>query len=185
MTATIHKLISRREKLTEEDGRQLQRLVLDYKGLPERLRGELIAEIDRRTASRNGWTFVMLSPAENKAVVAWLNRNSRWPKVSVLLWAELFDNLRTDTGEIVLTRDELSDRVGCRPTEVSEIMGELESIGAISRRRERVPGMRGPGQVRYFMSPRIGTHLTGKARTDAQAKAGPLLTIMEGGKPTS
>ena len=35
---------------------------------------------------------------------------------------------------------------------VSQIMGELESIGAISRRRDRVPGMRGQGVVRYFVS---------------------------------
>jgi hypothetical protein len=59
-------------------------------------------------------------------------------------------------------------------------MGELESIGAISRRREKVPGMRGPGAVRYFMNPNIATHLNGKARDKAQAKAGLLeLTVVE------
>ena len=185
MTATIHRLVSRQEKLTEADGQQLRQLVLDYDGLSERLRGELIAEIDRRTACKNGWTFVMLSPAENAAVVDWLAQNSKRPFVALRLWAKLFDNLRTDTGEIILTRDELAERVGCKVADVSEIMSELESITAISRRRERVAGMRGPGLVRYFMNPRIGTHLTGKARTDAQATAGPLLTIMAGGKPTS
>ena len=185
MSATLHKLVSRREKLTEADGLQLRRLVLDYEGLPERLRGELVAEIDRRTASRNGWTFVMLSPAENAAVVDWIAQHSRYPQVAMRLWARLFDNLRTDTGEIVLTRDELAELVDEFPDNVSRIMSELESIGAISRRRERVPGMRGPGQVRYFMNPRVGTHLTGKTRDQAQSKAPPLLTIMEGGKPTS
>jgi hypothetical protein len=185
MPAWITKLITRRDRLNAQQGESLRQLILDYPGLPERAVTEIVASIDGQTASRNGWTFIMLSAAENKAVVAWLRDNSSRPMVALALWAELFDNLRTDTGEIVLTRDELAERVRCRPTEVSELMGELESIGAISRRRERVAGMRGPGLVRYFMSPRIGTHLTGKARTDAQAKAGPLLTIMEGGKPPS
>ena len=185
MAATIHKLVSKREKLTEADGQQLRQLVLEYDGLSEWLRGELIAEIDRRTACKNGWTFVMLSPAENAAVVDWLVQNSKRPFVALRLWAKLFDNLRTDTGEIVLTRNELAQQVEERPDNISQIMGELESIGAISRRRERIAGVRGPGLVRYFMNPRVGTHLTGKARTDAQAKAGPLLTIMEGGKPPS
>jgi CRP-like cAMP-binding protein len=184
MSATLHRLVSRREKLTEADSLQLRRLVLDYEGLPERLRGELVAEIDRRTASRNGWTFVMLSPAENAAVVDWLVQNSKRPFVALRLWAKLFDNLRTDTGEIVLTRDELAERVNETPDNVSTIMGELESIGAISRRRERVAGMRGPGMVRYFMNPRVGTHLTGKTRDQAQKSAPPLLSLMEGGKVT-
>ena len=44
-------------------------------------------------------------------------------------------------------------------------MGELEGIGAISRRRERIVGMRGPGAVRYFMNPNVATHLTGVPAT--------------------
>lgn len=63
-------------------------------------------------------------------------------------------------------------------------MGELEGIGAIIRRRERVNGTRGPGRVRYFMNPVVGTHLAGGERDAAQAEAppGPLLRIMQGGK---
>ncbi|GGE97241.1 hypothetical protein GCM10011404_32960 [Sphingomonas prati] len=36
-------------------------------------------------------------------------------------------------------------------------MTELESIGAIIRRRERVAGMRGRGIVRYFINPRVAS----------------------------
>jgi hypothetical protein len=57
-------------------------------------------------------------------------------------------------------------------------MSELEKIGAISRRRERIPEMRGPGPVRYFMSPRIATHETGAARDKAQAAA-PQLELVD------
>jgi hypothetical protein len=57
---------------------------------------------------------------------------------------------------------------------VSTSAADLESIGAISPRRERVAGMRGPGMVRYFMNPNVGTHLLGHVREEAQAQASPL-----------
>ena len=84
----------------------------------------------------------------------------------------------------MLTRDQLAEMVGDTADNVSAIMGELEGIGAISRRRERVAGMRGPGRVRYFMNPVVGTHLAGGERDAAQADAppGPLLHLMQGGK---
>ena len=50
-------------------------------------------------------------------------------------------------------------------------MGELESIGAVYRRRE------GRG-VRYFVHPSLGTHLTGAVRDKAQAEA-PKLRLVE------
>ena len=182
MAATLHRLVARRDRLTEDQGQELRELVLAYDGLPERLRGQLIAEIDRRTASTKGWTFVMLSPDQNAQVVEWLMQHSKRPQVATLLWAKLFTVLRTDTGEIVMTRDELAGTVAVRPDHVSEIMGELESIGAIVRRRERVAGMRGPGLVKYFMNPRVATRLAGAARDKAQEAAPPLLVLMQGGR---
>ena len=52
------------------------------------------------------------------------------------------------TGEIMLTRDELAEKVGETTDNVSGIMRELEKFGAISRRRAKVAGLRGPGMVR-------------------------------------
>lgn len=100
------------------------------------------------------------------------------------LWAELFTAVDIETGAITLTRDQLAELVGITADTESEIMGELEGIGAISRQRQRVAGMRGPGMVRYFMNPHVATHLAGRARDTAQAEAppGPLLRVMEGGK---
>jgi predicted transcriptional regulator len=94
------------------------------------------------------------------------------------LWATLFLHLQWDTGEVMQRRDELAEAVNVSADEVSRVMTELESIGAISRKRTKVPGMRGPGMVRYFMSPRIGTHLAGKARDNAQ-DAAPTLRLVE------
>ena len=119
----------------------------------------------------------MMSPADNAKVVSWLAKNSEKPIVAVQLWAILFLHLDRDTGEVVQSRDELADAVDTSPRDVSRIMTELETIGAISRRREKVAGMRGPGVARYFMSPRIGTHIGGKAREIAQREA-PVLRLV-------
>lgn len=103
---------------------------------------------------------------------------------AVAVWSELFSAVDHDTGEILLTRTEIAELAGITVRHVSNVMTELESIGAISRRRERVAGVRGPGLVRYFMNPHVATHLAGAARDAAQVEAapGPLLRVMEGGK---
>lgn len=181
MAAQLIKLRTAKDRLKADQAEQLRQFVLEFPDLPERVRGEMISTIDRQTASRSGWTFIMLSPEQNAAVVDWLSDNSQRPQVAVRLWAKLFKHLRTDTGEIVATRDELAEMVGERPDNISQVMGELASIGAISRKRERVAGMRGPGLVRYFMNPRVATNLTGAARDTAQKEA-PLLALIEGGR---
>jgi len=181
MAAQLIKLRTKADRLKADQASRLRQLVLDFPDLPQRAVGELIATIDRQTVSKSGWTFVMLSPEQNAAVVQWLADNSARPIVAMRLWAQLFNNLRTDTGEIVQTRDELAEALGAKVTEISQIMGELASIGAITRRRERVAGMRGPGLVRYFMNPRVATNLTGAARDQAQQYA-PLLALIEGGR---
>jgi hypothetical protein len=116
----------------------------------------------------------MLSPAQNRAVVNWLLEHSSRPQKAISLWSLLFEHLRRDTGEIMLTREQMAEQIVEEPKHVSTIMTELESIGAIDRRREKVPGMRGPGVARYFMNPNVATHLTGKLRDKVQAEASPV-----------
>lgn len=179
MAARVVRLRTREDQIRSDQAERLRQLVMAFPGLPERAAGEIIATIDRQTAAETGWSFVMLSPAQNRAVVKWLGENSKRPVVAVQLWSELFLHLRRDTGEIMQTRDELAEAVGISAEHVSAIMSELESIGAISRKRTKIPGMRGPGMVRYFMSPLVGTHLIGKARDKAQEDAPPLLKLVE------
>jgi CRP-like cAMP-binding protein len=171
MAATLHRLRPKRQRLRREQAAALRQMILDFEGLPDHAACAIIGAIDRETVAENGWTFVMLSPDQNHAVVRWLLDHSGRPRAALDLWALLFRHLDRHTGMILLTRDELAEQAGTSPDHVSEIMAELESIGAISRRRERVPGMRGPGMVRFFMNPNVGTHLTGKARDEAQAAA--------------
>jgi hypothetical protein len=178
MAATLRRLRTKADRLLAEQADALRQLVLEYHDMPERLRGELVATIDRQTAAENGWTFVMLSPSQNKAVTRWLLEHSRRPQKATMLWVELFDHLRRDTGEIMLSRDQLAELIEDHPNTVSEIMRELASIGAIITHRERVAGMRGPGRAVYFMNPNVATNLSGGARDRAQGEA-PKLRIVE------
>jgi hypothetical protein len=178
MAATLRRFRTRADRLLAEQASELRQLVLEYPNLPERARGEIVAAIDRQTAAASDWTFVMLSPSQNKAVHRWLVAHSKRPRKATILWAELFDHLRRDTGEIMLTRDQLAELIDDHPDHVSEIMHELASIGAIITRRERVPGMRGPGRAVYFMNPNVATNLAGVAREQAQAEA-PRLRLVE------
>lgn len=167
MTASVHRFRSKRDRLREEAREKLRQLVLDFEAtddIQENIVGPLVSVIDNQMASKKGWTFVMIGPNENSAVVKWLSENSERPMAAMRLWAILFTGLRMDTGEIVISRDEIAKRVRIAPQHVSNIMGELENIGAISRVRE------GRG-VRYFMNPNVGTCLKGRSRDEAQAQA--------------
>ena len=60
MSATVSRLVTQPERLEAETAAELRQLVTNFPGLPERARGEIVAAIDRRTAARHAWTFVML-----------------------------------------------------------------------------------------------------------------------------
>jgi hypothetical protein len=150
------------------------------KGLPAGLMEMLYRELDKRTTSHGKWTFVMISPQQNRIVVKYLIKNSKYPLIALDLWGLCFEHLHCDTGEILLSRDELADNLGQKSKVVSAVMSELEDCGAISRRYEKVAGVKGRGFVRYFMNPLVGTHLPGAARDKAQEKA-PKLRLVKGG----
>lgn len=180
--ASILVLKTRPDRLRQDQADTLRQALLPFEDqMPEAVRS-LIGHLDRQTASRNKWTFVMLSPEQNSIVVDYLADHSERPMVALKLWALCFKHLRTDTGEILLTREEIADKLRQPPQEISRIMSELVEFGAIIRKRIKVGGMKGPGLVHYFMNPRVATHLAGKERDDAQTEAPPLLRIIEGGQ---
>ena len=138
----------------------------------------VVACIDRETDTDcEEWGFVLMGPIENATVVEWLMENSKRRNEAVRLWATLFTVIRWDTGEIVISRGELADMLDITPQNVSRIMGELASINAISKKKEG-------REVRYFLNPKAGTRLSGRARDDAQADAGQLtiFDVLEGGQ---
>lgn len=186
MAASVsYGLRERRNRLRVEQGLTLRQAVLDLDA-PEAATRAIVAEIDRQTVSRSGWRFVMIGPVQNAAVVEWLAKNSARPMKAVLVWTWCLASITIDVEgpqEVTLSRDELAERCGISADLVSQIMGELESICAISRVREKVRGMRGSGVARYFVNADIATHLTGAARDAAQAAALPLLAPVRGKPP--
>ena len=94
-------------------------------------------------------------------------------------------NLRQDTGEVMLTRDQLAERMGCAPRSVSTVMGTLERMGVIRRERHKVEGMQGRGVAVYFINPHVAWNGSLDVRkTEATQAKAPLLTLVDGGKPT-
>jgi hypothetical protein len=176
--ATIIPLRTRPDRLRADQAETLRQALLPFADgdLAPHVRS-LIAHISRQTAARNGWTFVMLSPAQNAAVVDFLAGNSTRPITAMKLWALCFKHLDMDTGEIMLSRDQIAAYLSEQPPNISRIMSELVRFGAISRRREQISGMRGRGVVKYYMNPRVATHLSGAERDDAQSSA-PLLRLV-------
>jgi hypothetical protein len=185
MAATISKLTTKPDRLRQDQAEKLRGALQELQAqmeLPIDLMRTIYTEVEKRTASRRKWTFIMLSPEQNAVVVDYLTSNSSRPLIAVRLWALCFKHLRTDTGEILLSRDEIADKLGQQARTISEIMSELETCGAIIRHREKIAGMKGRGLVRYFMNPRVATHLSGAERDNAQDISPPLLTLMQGGK---
>jgi len=182
MSATISRLVTQPECLEAETAAELRQLVTNFPGLPERARGEIVAAIDRRTAARHAWTFVMLSPEQNAFVVRELRQRSSRKVMALALWGELFTVLDRRTNEIGATREELAVRIDATPNDVTRIMSELVRIGAIERRRVPTQGVRGKGRVVYAMNPNVATQLSGPAREEAQDASKRHLVALDGGR---
>lgn len=185
MSASLHRLLTRPERLRRDEGDSLRQALLpfidDPAASPQMVQAgrQMLAEVARLTASSNRWAFVMISPVQFGAVVRHLRLNSVRPAVAVDLWTMCFRFLIPETGEVLLRREQFADELGVAPGVVSKLMSELVAFGAVRRERERIDGVRGPGVVRYFVNPNAGTHLGGQQRDAAQAAA-PVLELVGG-----
>ncbi len=152
-------LKTRPQRFDEDQARALKQALLpflDDQRYPQDHVHGLLHEIDRKTRpDAPAETFIMLKPAQNAAVAKWLGANSRRPAKAMLVWSVLFDHLYPHTGQIMLTREQIAEMVGIRPTEVSAIMGELATCQAVFTERRRIDGVRGPGQAVYFMNKHV------------------------------
>lgn len=106
---------------------------------------------DRAPTSRQDWDVVLVEPHLHDLVVGYLVEHSRRPLKAVRLWSKLLTLLSGEGNEIPASREEIARMVGCRPRDVSEIMGELEMIAVVERRRDG-------RAVRYFLNPKLAMH---------------------------
>jgi len=153
----VTRLKTQKDRLQEDQADLLKQALLPFAETSPAMReavGRLYVQIKNLTTPDPGTTepFVMIRPAQNAAVVDWLEANSKRPMKAMRVWALLFDHLMPHTGQIMLTREEISEAIGIRADDVSQIMNELVKFGAIFSERERVEGLRGPGLVRYYMN---------------------------------
>jgi DNA-binding Lrp family transcriptional regulator len=79
-------------------------------------------------------------------------------------------NLNQDSGEVMLSRDEIAEKIGCAPGHVSRVMGTLEQMGVIRRERRRVEGVRGLGVAVYCINPHVGWNGSLETRKREAAK---------------
>jgi len=163
MLAAIKKLQTQQQKIKEERIEQLQLFLAQYPEINEKKVASLIWDAKKKANlhETNSWTFIMISPAQNDKVVEWLDINSSQPRKAIRLWLKLFKAIHIETGQIMLSRQEIAKEMDMLPRNVSTIMSELESIGAIIKHKE------GRG-VTYYMNPHVGTHLPQEIREKAQ-----------------
>jgi len=176
MAAKIKRFQPKEKLEAQERLNQLQSMLEQYPELNEKKVSSLLWEVKRKNKLNdpNKWTFIMIEPEQNFAVIDWIMKESKRKKEAVRLWALLFNNVHRETGQIMLTRQEMAEQLEIHLNYVSNIMSELESINAIIKEKE------GRG-VTYYMNPNVGTHLSQEDREKAQVKAPPL-TVINGGK---
>ena len=130
----------------------------------EKCLSHLLDFLDRELSAERHWTFTMVETTLFDEVATYLAAHSKRPKKALLLWCKLFRFLPSDSNEVQASRDELARLLNVKPQDISEIISEMEEIGAVYRR----PDGRG---VRYYVNPLLGTHLSGRIRDRAQDEA--------------
>lgn len=172
MAARSGRPVLRLVPLSREKAETMRQDVLVWAHEAPELAAEMLALIDRRTASSNAWRFVMVGAIQNRDVVRWIVKHARRAATSHVLWAEMKANMHTGTNEVMMSRAHMMQATGAPSPHVSEALSELVRIGAIERRKEG-------RETRWFVSARVATHLSGVARDEAQRIAPPLLPLMQ------
>jgi len=129
--------------------------------------------------------FTMLSRTQTAAVwdaIRQLPASARPNKVRHAFDLVLL-NLRQDTGEVMLGREDLAQKIGCSADHVSHVMSTLERMNVIRRERRRIDGVQGRGNVVYFINSHVAWNGSLEIRKEEAAETTPpMLTLMQGGK---
>lgn len=188
---SVVKLVTRQQRLSRNAAEVAFRVVgeLSDSELPafarEAVRNQLFRSVepdDERKWSRN---FVMLTCEQTAAVwsaIIGLPARDRPVQVrDVLMFMML--NVRSEDCRVMLTREEIAERVGCSVCHVSSVIGVLTRLNVIRHHRERIPGLRGQGPSVYYLNPYVGHKGSKESALRRQEEAEPpLLTLMQGGQ---
>lgn len=194
MAAKIVRFRSQRDLIARDAAASLaeQLKLFPEDKVPAWARSQILNSLQRLTqpdAEQSIWSggFMMLSRVQCAAV--WDAIRKLPPERRPNQVRHAFDlvllNLRQDTGEVMLTRDQIAQAIGASADNVSRVMGTLEWMGVIRRERRRVEGVQGRGMVVYFINPHVAWNGSLEIRKEeAEASAPPLLRIIEGGAPS-
>ena len=185
MASQITRLVSQPERISRQKATDARQAVLDLE-LPQTATETILLTRARHAdpGRPERWTFHMLQP--DQVLTVWNAIRALPGKDRPHQVRHLFDlvltHLEWNSGLVLLTREELAERIGTTPGTVSRMMGTLERIGVIVRERVKRDGMRGRGIARYRINPHVAWHGGLDARQE-QAKQIPLpLTLIDGGK---
>jgi CRP-like cAMP-binding protein len=189
MKANVYRLLPNRARIKRQEAAEVSAMVAATnlpRHLKERVRHELYRAVEPDSERSPFGKYVMLSVQQIGAI--WDALRALPAKDRPQEVRHAFDlcvlNLRQDTGEVMLTRDEIAERMGIAPRKVSEAMGVMERMGIIIKgERRRVEGLRGRGVASYFVNPHAAWNgLLELQKIEARRQTPPLLALMQGGK---
>ncbi|MBF0562080.1 MAG: hypothetical protein HQL37_08680 [Alphaproteobacteria bacterium] len=176
------RFIPRAERIAKVKADEARQGVLAL-GLPESVTEDIMVAIARHETGGvlPAWKFNMISPEQCLAVWDAIRQMDR-PELTRHVFDLVLTHIEPNTGAVTLTREEISDRVGTEPRNVSTVMTQLEEHKVIFRRRLKVAGMRGRGPVRYYLNPHVAWNGKLEVRVE-ESKQMPLpFAVIEGGK---
>jgi len=137
MTAKIKRFQLKEKQEKQQDLLELLSILERFPELNERKISSLLWEVKRKNKINlpEDWTFIMISPEQNLVVVNWLISKSKRPLNAVKLWALLFDNVHRETGQIMLTRQELANKLNVHAANVTHIMKPRTPSNSVNLKR--------------------------------------------------
>jgi hypothetical protein len=181
----VTRFLPKAERIAKGQAEEARQMILAL-GLPETATEDILITLARHETGGKlaEWKFNMLNPAQCLAVwdaIRELPADDR-PNQVRHLFDLILTHIETNTGAVTLTREELAEKVGTTPNHISRMMGTLERLGVIYRRRVKVAGMRGAGVARYYVNPHVAWNGSLEVRKE-QSKEQPLpFGVIEGGK---
>ncbi len=123
------------------------------------------------------WGYVVLNPEQQRLVIKAIQDGAR-PGETAFVWQTVISYIAYDrNGEIMADRTTIAEAAGVLPKHVSTALTRLVEIGALIKL----------ARGHYAINPHVGwcgpAHKRELAAKDYQPVAGPLLTLMEGGRP--
>ena len=158
-------------------------LVLDFGDhyqLDRHTRDGLAAAVGR-LAPPESWGYVMLNPDQQRTVLRTIKSGPK-PLQTMAVWQAVISFIAYDRdGEIMASQTQIAEAADVAPTQTSTALSRLVEIGVLIR----------TGRGRYKVNSHVAwsgplhkREIAAKDHAPVPPPPGPLLVVMEGGKPS-